>query len=218
MSATLRCLFCFGLGLTIFGCSGGQQTGESNEETAPSPASSNWSDACQIAVIDINEVARQIGAMDKINASMGRMESELNGQLATYQETLDKRLEEEKQKFDTDLNERQQGELDALLASRQRSLQQQTQLAGSQLAAHHNQLKLKLLNEIRPIAFEVARKRGMNLVVTTQQVYAARPEADITAEVVERIKQVNAHSDSREQSAPATRVAELPGGGAFKPY
>ncbi len=171
-----------------------------------------------VAVIDINEVARQIGAMDKIRFAMAEFELELQSQLNMIKDRLDEEVESKKKAYNNDLNQQAAGELDSLLAKHQSSLEQQTFAANSQLAAHHNQLKLKLLNQVRPIAYQVANERGMSVVLTTAQIYAATPTADITNEVVQRIQQINAVTESSSDDDRPKRLANLPGGGDFKPY
>lgn len=178
---------------------------------------SDKSTSTDIAVVDINEVARRIGAMEIIQQSMIDLEMELKTKLSQYRSDLDQEYEDQRTKYSDDLNDQAQGELDSLLVKHRNSFAEQSKLAQNQLAAHHNQLKKKLLNQVRPVAYEIANKKGMSVVMTTSQVYAAGPSSDITEAVAKRINEMNSENGTENQEREGKRVADLPGGGAFLP-
>ena len=173
-----------------------------------------------IAVIDLNVVAEEIGARTKINESLKQRESELVTQLNGFRDELGRQADDLRDQLGSDLNDHAQSELDKMLAENQVKVNLQAQAAQSQLNAHHARLKLQLLEQVRPVAWKVARARGMSIVMTTSQVYAAGPERDITQEVVEAIRQLNDNATSAAPAPadPGIRVAEMPGGGEFMPH
>ncbi|HMO15256.1 MAG TPA: OmpH family outer membrane protein [Pirellulaceae bacterium] len=176
------------------------------------------SQATAIAVIDLNRVAEQIGAIERIRTAVADYEFELRNRLTQIKDQFELEISEKRSSQTDDLNRQDQGELDKLMVKHQSALEQQTLIANNELVAHENQLKLKLLNQVRPIAYEVANERGMSIVLTTAQVYAATPTSDITDEVAKRIKKINSEAQSNVDKKSNTRVANLPGGGEFKAY
>ena len=206
------------LGTLLSGCGKVASTTEPTPETSPATTPAIET----IAVINLNVVAQEIGAMDKINVILNEKKDHLVGQLNDLKSQLGKKRDEIQTQFGTDLNEQQQGELDQMLVEHQNTLQLQTQAANSQLATTHAQLKRVLLDQVRPVAFEVAKEHGMNIVLTTGQIFAAGNNIEITQQVIERIRELNEAGKIEETSAlqspaPSERVANLPGGGAFMP-
>ena len=78
-----------------------------------------------------------------------------------------------------------------------------------------------MLAQIRPVAYLAAQERGMEIVLTAAQVYAAGPNVDITQDVVKRIQTINRSTENGSSAGleeSPVRLAELPaGGGDFQP-
>ena len=199
-----------GLLALVCGCTGKKPLTTESKPDKQIPADS-------IAVIDLNVVAQEIGAMGKINHSLKERENELVGKLNGLKNELGRQLDEIKSKYGSDLNQQQQSDLDRMLTDHQQTIGLQVQAAQTQLAAHHAQLKRKLLDQVRPVAYEVACEKGMNLVLTTSQIYAAGPNVDITQQVIKRIQNLNAKEQSSTSNSdrPIEHVAN--GGGDFLP-
>ena len=199
--------------LATVGCNGKKEK-EMEEKSA-----SVVTDASDlIAVIDLNAVAREIGASTKIDLALKKHEEELVSQFNGLKAELGRRVGE-LQSANDDLNDQKQNQLDELTADNSAKLTMQAQAAQTQLSTHHSKLKQQLLNQIRPVAYEVAKERGMQLVLTVSQVYAAGPEVNITEEVIKRIKHINDSAQSKavsKQEVPRVAV-KLPGGGEFMP-
>ncbi len=170
-----------------------------------------------IAVIDLNVVAQEIGAQTKIDLSLKQKEEELLSRFNGLQAELGRKVALLKSE-NKDLNDQAQNELDQLTAENQGKLTLQAQAAQSQLLAFHSGLKQKLLSQIRPVAYQVAQEKGMQIVLTVGQVYAAGPNVNITHDVVKRIKEINESVAAKQpQQEKPNRVANLPGGGEFTP-
>lgn len=207
--SNLTSLLCFVL--ICAGCNK-QEKEESKAETSLEPAAAEF-----IAVIDLNVVAQEIGAQTKIDLSLKQKEEELLRNYNGLKAELGRKVADHGT-AGGDLNDQQQNRLDQLNAENQNTLTLQAQAAQSQLIAYHGQLKQKLLAEIRPVAYTVAKEKGMQIVLTVGQVYAAGPNVNITQDVVKRIQAIN-KSSALSQSAdePPVRISELPGGGEFVP-
>ena len=197
--------------VTMAGC---QKKAEQNDtEAAAIPAAKQD----LIAVIDLNLVAEEIGAQAKIDRSLKEKEQELLKKFNGLKAELGRKVAD-LQKPSQDLNDQRQNQLDAMTAQNQDMLTLQAQAAQSQLLAYHTQLKQKLLSQIRPVAYQVVQEKGMQIVLTVGQVYAAGPNVDITQDVVKRIQTINqSASKGPAPGEPVTQVASLPGGGEFMP-
>ncbi len=215
----VRDCWIIGLVMVTAGLSGCGKTPDAQVATGPEPGAPATHCMDAIAVIDLNVVAEEIGARRKITESLKQREAELVHQLNGFRDELGRRVTEIKTQSDSDLNDQNQSDLDKTLAENEAKISLQAQAAQTQLAAHHARLKLQLLNQVRPVAFQVAQSRGLSIVMTTSQVYAVAPERDITQEVIQAIQQLN---DSNLSQAPpprdpGIRLAEMPGGGEFMP-
>ena len=180
-----------GLVIMIAGCNGKSEEAKEEQTTNKSPQT-------LIAVIDLNVVAHEIGAQDKIDRSVMDKKAELANRMADYEIKLS-------------------GEP----ADQEMAIKRQAQLAQTQLLAHRAQLKQQLLAQIRPVAYLAAQERGMEIVLTAAQVYAAGPNVDITQDVVKRIQTINRSTENGSSAGleeSPVRLAELPGGGGdFQP-
>ncbi len=180
-----------GLVIMIAGCNGKSEEAKEEQTTNKSPQT-------LIAVIDLNVVAHEIGAQDKIDRSVMDKKAELANRMADYEMKLS-------------------GEP----ADQEMAIKRQAQLAQTQLLAHRAQLKQQLLAQIRPVAYLAAQERGMEIVLTAAQVYAAGPNVDITQDVVKRIQTINQSTENGSSAGleeSPVRLAELPaGGGDFQP-
>lgn len=174
--------------ISLLGCNVEEKT----EEASAAPDQALPVD--MIAVIDLNVVAHEIGAQEKIDRAMQTKKRDLENRLSTV------KLAE------SDFQKRE-----AL----------QAQALQSQLLAHHAKLKQQFLSQVRPIALAVAQDQGMQIVMTTAQVYATGPGNDITQAVVKQILELNQFSPADvgvASESPAVKVVELPhGNGEFIP-
>jgi Skp family chaperone for outer membrane proteins len=207
-----RIIGILGFLLLMAGCNRQNDNAEEQAASKPQPLQE------LIAVIDLNVVAQEIGAQAKIDRSLKEKEQELLEQFNGLREELGRRVTD-LQQAGQDLNDQQKIRLQSLTAENRNKLTLQAQAAQSQLLAHHSQLKQKLLAQIRPVAYSVAQEKGMQIVLTVGQVYAAGPNVDITQDVVKRIQTLN-KSAATEMPGGGTdgqRVAVLPGGGDFMP-
>lgn len=203
--------------LVLGGCKQKAAPTETTADPVGTTSAAGLSDA--IAVIDLNVVAEEIGARQKINESLKKRETELVGQISGLRDELDRRTVEVKAKLDGDMNQQSQGDLDKMLYENQAKVELQAQAAQAQLTTHHGLLKKKLLDQIRPVAYQVAKSHGLSIVMTTSQVYAASPERDITQEVIREILRINEAESTALTTVkdPGIRVADMPGGGDFLP-
>lgn len=143
--------------------------------------------AGSVAVIDLNVVAQQLGRDEQIAGALKTTDASLAGQLANYQSQLQQQLAEKKSRSeDAKANGIE-------LANFERALNQQygkARLTAQQsLANQRRQLLLDFRNEVTPVATEVARKRGLSVVVVkSDALLAHESQIDISNAVVQRMK------------------------------
>lgn len=140
-----------------------------------------------VAVVDVNTVALKVGSLDEMQASVNAKKQEIQDRLAVLNEGYTKGLLDAQKRYGTTPSEEQNKELTDLTNQYTAGAIKAQQQAQLELSQHENQLKLHFLNSIRPIAYQVATEHGFEVVLTTQQVFAAGPDSDLTEHVVKRI-------------------------------
>ena len=193
--------------------------GCNKKEAVQAPATETKVDVNDlVAVIDLNLVAQEIGAQAKIDVSVNEREEAFSKQLNGLKEELGRRVEELQSTVATDSDEESKTKLQTLIRDNNNKLALQSQAFQTQLLGHRAQLQQKLLNDIRPVAYNIAQAKGMQIVLTVGQVYAAGPNVDITQDVIKRIKEINdSTATSQPTKGPVAHSAALPGGGEFVP-
>ncbi len=165
--------------------------------------------ATQSLVIDPVPVARSLGRDADMQRELDVRIAELNTRLNREATELNARLEQEKAKLGSKPGE------DALRAFREssdaasQSLQKSQLAARQQIASYRSTLIGQFNDELRQIAGEIASGRGASsVVIVTDNVLWFDPAADITAEVIEKLR-------AREQTTPPAPAGTT--GGAAAP-
>jgi Skp family chaperone for outer membrane proteins len=203
--------------LALFaGCS--SQPPEQLTDAGESTTKSTATTICSIAVIDLDRVALGIGAVDKIREALGRLEQKCLTELR--QTTAAMFGQHTPSGNDLAEFDASTGPLVASLsAEQQREFVSSLRAAQAQMLTREKKLRDDFLNEVRPYAYQIARQQGCELVLTTDQVYVATDQVDITAEVIRTICDINAEAESAASRAAADSskpVPKLASGGSFK--
>ncbi|WP_442481508.1 OmpH family outer membrane protein [Aeoliella sp. SH292] len=153
-----------------------------------------------IAVIDLDEVARQLGSDQQIVTAIKKREEALNGKLSEIAKAYTDEFKKQKETLDA-----QPAEDNAVqLATYQKQVNQNFSTAKAQaqqnLSQHRQQLIAQFRDAVRPAARKVAQQRGLSVIVTKQEplLYDYSEEADITSEVVEVLRASAAKKTSTE--------------------
>lgn len=198
-------LFC-GIGITA-GCnrSGG---------TAASASNANRG----VAVIDLDEVAKRLGRDVVMQESLQQAAGTLNQQFAAIQASYESKFEETKSEVGEAPTDEQAQQLNALGQQLNLRLNQTRQVAQTKLSQHRLQLINLFREEVKPIARQVAKERGLDVVVSKNDtvIFAFTPAADITEQVIERmiaaapahVKPSAATTDRVERNATQTAVQD----------
>jgi Skp family chaperone for outer membrane proteins len=178
-------LLCGVIGMSLAGC------GARSEPALPSGP----------AVVDLDEVARQLGRDREMADLIQRRQADLNRQLSDFEASLQQQLAanhsgpresmsaEERARFDADAQR---------LGVQLRQAQAQLQ---NDLAAYRQQVIASFREEVKPYAQSVSRQRGLGVVLTKNEavVFAFDDAADITGEVALAMRPTG--SADRDQSS-----------------
>lgn len=178
----------------------------SNEQATDRPSG--------VAVVDLDEVARQLGKDVALANAIRQGQASLNQQLQDFQSTLKQKYREKAEALEAEPAANQGGQeaRQKQLADLQRQfnlqLNQAQRTAQGELKAHQKGLIEAFRAEVKPVAREVAAQRGLGVVVTkNENVLLTFDDAhDITQAVVAKLR---AKGSATRAEAPAS-VASRP--------
>jgi len=135
-----------------------------------------------VAVLDLDEVARQLGVEEKVRVDLLSMQNNLNADLKRTQETMQKQMAGVEQAAGEAPTEEQKREIMATNQQLNEEFNRLKNQAQSTLA----QERVRLINEFRvrlePIALQAAQGAGLEVVLmkVTPPVFAHASSVDIT--------------------------------------
>ncbi len=149
-----------------------------------------------VAIVDLDEAAKQLGLSDQWSTELSSRQSKVNEQLVGYQQQLNQQLKTKHAEViaaNTSEELLPQSE-QAQLASYQQELNGKLQLAKNQAEQHLTAARTQIIHNFRQMAkqvsLEVALRRGYDIVLTKNDsvVFNYSPDSDITAEVVRELR------------------------------
>lgn len=163
-----------------------------------------------VAVLDIDEVARQLGVEEKVRVDLQTMQDNLNADLKRTQETMQKQMESvEKAAGETPSDEKRR----EIMATNQQLNEEFNRL---KLQAQNTlgQERVRLINEFRirlePIALKAAQELGYEVVLmkVTPPVFTYAQSVDITQATTKMALEAGLQVKAAEvQNAPAPSEA-----------
>jgi Skp family chaperone for outer membrane proteins len=142
-----------------------------------------------VAVIDLDEVAKRMGDDLKIVNTIKQHESQLNESLQALQVSYTQQLENKRRAYGYKPSEEQERELQQLDVNLGTKLQEAQLSAQRELAVHQNSLVSRLREQVRPVARDVAKSRGLSTIVVKNLdvLFHYDPAQDITDEVIGKL-------------------------------
>jgi Skp family chaperone for outer membrane proteins len=170
-----------------------------------------------VAVIDIEAVAKQLGADATLGKQIKDAETSLNSQLGSLQASLRKQYEDKSKELLAPQDNRGLPPADTTAAKRQlaeieknlnQQLLQAQQTARNKFIAYRSSLFQSFRGEVVPFAKKIAEQHGCGVVLTKNDavLLAFEESHDITAAVVEELRKNR--STASEQPAPAVAHSE----------
>lgn len=156
----------------------------------------------QVAVVDLNEVAKALGRVDAIEKNVKSANEKLNQQLEQITADVQKQLETEKQKLGEKPSKEKEQEFMQLVQKANNQLNQTKQVAIQKSQQIQNSLVLEFRNEVSSVSREIAQKNGyLSVLAINDGLLWADPGVDITKEVITKMR----YSDSRKDADEALK-------------
>ena len=169
-----------------------------------------------VAIINLNEIARQLGETQRWQAAMTDRETELNERLELMKISFEQELADAKAAMGEELSEEQTQELKTLTTRYNTSILQEREHARGEYVQFQAGLETEFRKKIRPIALKVAQESGYAVVMQHNAVFDYDASADITVRVIERLQ--GSPDFAATDDVPRERLSgKLPGGGQFRP-
>ncbi len=145
-----------------------------------------------VAVVDLDEVARRIGRDQQMGRRIEQFREQKNQEVAAAQTLLQQQLKQ----FQDSLGDSPTPEQQQQLGVVQRKLAGDFTSVAQQASSALNEFKQTVIHEyrdeLRPLAREIAARRGLQVVITHQDSFqlVVDPRCDITEELSERLLEV----------------------------
>ncbi len=177
------------VGCMFLGCAAGCTSKNDTSAGTPAPGMNSGPGIGAVAVIDLNAIARRLGFDKQMAGAIKQRETSLNQQLVTTKASYEKQLVEKQRGFGPTPTREQAQLLVNMQQQAEASLSQVRQQARNDLTNHTAQLAQHFRGEVRPIAREVAREKGLSVVVTKNDSVLLDYDTavDITEAVIERV-------------------------------
>lgn len=187
-------------------------------ENAATAQSATPSPAGKMAVVDLPEVARQLGERERLQARLDAKQAELNERLSLLQKGYAEQVETRKSELGASPNEQDRKELERFTAQLNAQILQERQVAQSEYARYQEELEQEFAERVRPVALDLARERGFSILMTSTDVFAFDRSVDLTPAIIETLRVLPEFSGSAPAAAPVKpRIgAAQPGGGSFR--
>lgn len=193
------CLMLTGAAMWLTGC--GTQFG------GPSASSRGG-----LAVVDLDKVAAETGKNIQMKEVFQLQENSVKQQLAQAQLSANSQLETKAKEFGETPTDDQQKELAQFRYNATNVLGKLQNQAGSKLSQYRQDQIAKFRTEIKPIAQEIAAKRGLSVVIPKNDglLLAVDPGVDITEDVIKAYREKR----PAPTAAPAASTASKPAASA----
>lgn len=165
-----------------------------------------------IAVVDLDKVAAETGRDRQLAQSLKVAENSLNQQLAKTVENAKGQLEEKQKGYGEEPTEEQKKEFQVLQQSALSQLSQIQNQARIKFAQYKESEIAQYRSELKPIAQEVASKRGLSVVIPKNEglLLSVDPGVDITDEVIKLVRERHPTPSTTAAAAPATAAPAAP--------
>jgi Skp family chaperone for outer membrane proteins len=182
----------------------------------------NSTDKGGLAVVDLDEVARAVGANAQLNDMVNMKKASLNNAIVKadteLKSQLESLIEEAKSEFPEEFPKNVPADEAKKLQQSSANANAQRQMirnkAQAELQNFENQLRVQFRSVVRPIAQEIAAKKGFSIVIPKNDalLLSVAPGNDITSEV---ILAVQAHTqktalEAKTKATEAKPEAEKP--------
>jgi len=169
-----------------------------------------------VAIVDLDEVAKQLGTDVALLKEINNGQASLNQQLRSLQTTLQEKYHQKAHELEAQLSadgsstEARKQQLAELERNFNLQLNQAQRTAQNELGAYRQQLIQRFRDEVVPVAQEAATQRGLGVVLTKNDtVLLTFDDAhDITALVVAKMRARRAAATAAAANSPSPPAAQ----------
>ena len=185
------------------------------QERALEPINEAGPPPLQIAICDLNEIAKELGLIDELNRILTRERTLLDNEIRKLQATRQAELNEKIEDYGEVPDDEQKREL-AVMQAQARQILLQAQNRASQLFATTRENLIKQIRtKIKKPVDQVATKKGINIVLDDQEesVLYTASVVNITPEVLSAARNANLGKlDESNRDTTDSRYQENEGG------
>ncbi len=160
-------------------------------------ACDQFSSSPDTLVLDLDAIANATGKADIIKQQIDQANLELNTQLNTISQKLTEQLQAEKTKMGKKPAKQDEEKLQQMTLQANQKMQQARNIATQKAQQYRSSLIQQLRQQVSPIAESIARKKGANVVmITNNATLWYNPDADITGEVIAELRAIPAATEN----------------------
>lgn len=143
-----------------------------------------------VAVIDLDEIAREVGATDEMSQAIAAHEAALNAQLHTLKANYVEQLQSKKNELGSEPTTEDNQRFAAMSQQASLNLAAAQQQAKGHMTKHRADLVIQFRKRVAPIAQQIAAERGLSLVIPRNEgmILAVDEQIDITDAVAAALK------------------------------
>ena len=143
-----------------------------------------------LAVVDLDEIAKQVGAESEIATALKYRETDLNSKLQVMRTNYIQQFKDRKDLYGENPTDEQNEQLVSINRQINLNLVNARQQAKSHLTTHRSELILKFREQVAPVAEQIAKERGLSIVVPRNEgwLLAVDDRIDITDDVANALK------------------------------
>ena len=153
-------------------------------------------------ILDLDAIAKATGQADIIKQQIDNANRDLNSQLNDISNALNEELAAEKKKIGNKPSKSEKQNLQQLTQQANQKMQQAKSLASQKSQQYQAALIQQLRQQVSPIAENIARQRGANVVLTANNsLMWFNPVVDITDEIIAEMRAQPTAKKTEESTA-----------------
>ena len=163
----------------------------------------NFQSSPNTVILDLDAIANATGQAATIKQQIELANKELNSQLGTISGKLNEQLVDENKKMGKKPTLDDKKKMEQLTLQANQKMQQAKMLASQKSQQYQAALIQQLRQTVQPIAENIARKRGADIVVTSNNsILWFNPVIDITDEIIAEMRaQPTPKADNNEKTS-----------------
>ena len=153
----------------------------------------------QAVVINMVEATEAVNMAERLKAFTTAENQRINSEMKELGAQYMKELEDKEASFGDEPTQEQQDELKRMRTRLQKQFNRTRMSANGQMNKEKKALRQSILDEITPIAQQVATEHGATVIIKDDSVFWSEDTLDITSEVIARLPA----EETRDPAAPA---------------